>query len=113
MTPSMIPGMTMDNFLLLALLAGLGLALVAGPLGCFLVWVWASALTISDVTAQDRIAGMPHATRSVVWAKNGIAATSHPFATQVALDILKAGGSAVSVVMSWIAGTARTASPQL
>ena len=28
----------MDDFLVRALLAGLGLALVAGPLGCFLVW---------------------------------------------------------------------------
>lgn len=28
----------MDEFLLYALLAGLGIALVAGPLGCFIVW---------------------------------------------------------------------------
>ena len=28
----------MTNFLLYALLAGLGVALVAGPLGCFVVW---------------------------------------------------------------------------
>ena len=29
---------TMSDFLLYALLAGLGVALVAGPLGCFVVW---------------------------------------------------------------------------
>ena len=28
----------MTDFLLYALLAGLGVALVAGPLGCFVVW---------------------------------------------------------------------------
>ena len=29
---------TMADFLIYALLAGLGVALVAGPLGCFVVW---------------------------------------------------------------------------
>ena len=28
----------MSDFLIYALLAGLGVALVAGPLGCFVVW---------------------------------------------------------------------------
>ncbi len=31
-------GANMIDFLLYALLAGLGVALVAGPLGCFVVW---------------------------------------------------------------------------
>ena len=31
-------GASMIDFLLYALLAGLGVALVAGPLGCFVVW---------------------------------------------------------------------------
>jgi gamma-glutamyltranspeptidase len=35
------------------------------------------------------------ATRSPVIAQHGIAATSQPLATQIAIDILKAGGSAV------------------
>ena len=30
--------MIFDNFLLYALLGGIGLAIVAGPLGCFVVW---------------------------------------------------------------------------
>ncbi|MFZ8979385.1 MAG: metal ABC transporter permease, partial [Candidatus Nanopelagicales bacterium] len=28
----------MDDFLVMALFAGIGVALIAGPLGCFVVW---------------------------------------------------------------------------
>tara|TARA_B100000029_G_C17606278_1_gene967506 strand:+ start:1711 stop:3354 length:1644 start_codon:yes stop_codon:yes gene_type:complete len=44
---------------------------------------------------MDRPAGNLFSTRSVVMATNGMAATSHPLATQIAIDILKRGGSAV------------------
>ncbi|MAD91388.1 MAG: gamma-glutamyltransferase [Gammaproteobacteria bacterium] len=43
----------------------------------------------------DRLVGNPHASRSEVIATHGMAATSHPLATQIAIEILKAGGSAV------------------
>jgi len=43
----------------------------------------------------DRNVGTQFATRSQVIAKHGMAATSIPLATQIALDILKKGGSAV------------------
>lgn len=43
----------------------------------------------------DRITGKLFATRSEVYAPHAIAATSHPLATQIALDVMKAGGSAV------------------
>lgn len=65
-----------------------------------LVSVCAMLFICSFIQGQDRITGRNFASRSEVIARNGMACTSHPLATQVAIGILKEGGTAIDAAIA-------------
>src|SRR6202158_1001719 len=58
------------------------------------------ASSFTDARGADRITDAPFATRSEVIAPHAMAATSQPLATQIALDVMKQGGSAVDAAIA-------------
>ena len=56
--------------------------------------------TQAQISRGDRYSGVPWATRSPVLAQHGMAATEQPLASQIAIDVLKKGGSAVDAAIA-------------
>jgi gamma-glutamyltranspeptidase / glutathione hydrolase len=58
------------------------------------------SVAASHAEAADRVTGKPFATRSEIYAPKAMAATSHPLATQIALQTMRDGGSAVDAAIA-------------
>jgi gamma-glutamyltranspeptidase/glutathione hydrolase len=59
-----------------------------------------AAVLCGEADAANRSEGRMFATRSVVHARNGMVASAHPLATQIGVDVLKRGGTAVDAAIA-------------
>ena len=53
-----------------------------------------------SLLSYDRITGFDFASRSEIISTNGMAATSHPLATQTAIEVLQRGGNAIDAAIA-------------
>ncbi|WP_423824087.1 gamma-glutamyltransferase [Salinisphaera sp. SPP-AMP-43] len=60
----------------------------------------APSATVDGIGSGDRYAGKPWASRAPVLAQHGMAATEQPLASEIAVDILKKGGTAVDAAIA-------------
>src|SRR3954454_10717672 len=63
-------------------------------------WLGAIVLTTAASAQIDRITGRSFATRSETLAQHGMVCTSVPLASQIGLDVLKAGGTAIDAAIA-------------
>ena len=72
----------------------------AFPLLAVAIGLCAGQAMGAELSRGDRYSGNPWASRSPVLAQHGMAATEQPLASQIAVDILKKGGSAVDAAIA-------------
>lgn len=70
------------------------------PTGLKLIIGFAACFVASPSYGFDRVTGELFASRSEVITRHAMAATSHPLATQTALDIMKNGGNAIDAAIA-------------
>ena len=51
--------MLLDDFFIRALIVGIGIAIIAGPFGCFVVWNWSFGTRVADGTSVPEDAQIP------------------------------------------------------